>query len=376
MKRSILSAAILVCALTGLLLAARGSTLCSWDLRNNLWGPVHMLVRGQSPYSFETPYGPYAGVWMPVLPGALFFLGFLSCDVVSKVWLAAGMGGFVWVIWWAAGGKKPAHWAFAVCLFALLLFPPLWVHLQLGQFALLFAVLMAALASRFPVGRAAPFLLALGLAKPQLAMLVYPGLLLRAWREEGLWGALRLALATAGCAALFTIPLFLFYPGWTGNFMAITFMNIDNTWGQPTLFFWLPQTLGAAGVGIWALVALAGLGASLWFWARKDPRSAMAGSLAITPLVAPYAFSWDFVLLLPAFFLIFQRLGATAARLALALGVLAIDAALVASRWQRDISDGDQWWVPTAVLLVYLIALAVERVRRHGAEESHIKTVG
>ena len=50
---------------------------CGWDFRDALWGPVSMLVQHQTPYSFNTPYGPYPGTWMPTLLGTFFYFGYM-----------------------------------------------------------------------------------------------------------------------------------------------------------------------------------------------------------------------------------------------------------------------------------------------------------
>ena len=206
-------------------------------------------------------------------------------------------------------------------------------------------------------------MLVLGLTKPQLAILIYPGLFIHVWRTRGFRQAAWLVGSTGITAALLLIPLFLYYPAWLGDFLFITFDNLGKGWGLPTLFVQLPVYLGAAGYGVWAMVFLTALVTSLWLWSRENPKVALVASLAMTPMITPYASSWDFLLLLPAFFWLLIHLRSKAARAALLLGMLFVFAAQIAARWHQDISDGSQWWIPPGLILIYLISLAIENFR-------------
>jgi hypothetical protein len=106
---------------------------CGWDFHTALWGPVNMLIQYQPPYSYDTPYGPYPGVWMPTLLGMFFMFGYLSCDIASKLWLLAELAGFIWVIWMIGDYKMPSRRVFFICVFVLFFFPPLWLHIYRRQ---------------------------------------------------------------------------------------------------------------------------------------------------------------------------------------------------------------------------------------------------
>jgi hypothetical protein len=319
-----------------------------------------MLIHHQTPYSFNTPYGEYAGVWMPTAVGIFFPLGALSCDIASKIWLLAGLAGFVWVIWMIAGYKMPSRWVFFTCLMVLGFFPPLWLHIGLGQFSMLFVIFMMAGVYIPKLEPFLPLLLVLGLTKPQLAILIYPGLLLSVWQKQGFLPVLKLVLATTLCAGILTLPLFMFYPGWVNNFLLVTFNNLRVGWDFPTLFVQLPFLLGRAGYAVWGAVFLAALGGSLWFWWFRDAKTALLVSLAATPMVTPYASSWDFLLLMPGFFWLIVALRSRAARAALLLGVGFIIVLQIALRWRQDFADGRQWWIAPGLILVYLTSLAIE----------------
>lgn len=360
MNRKILFFVFPVVAFILLLYLTREVPYCGWDFHNSLWGPVNMLVHHSTPYTYDTPYGPYPGVWMPPSLGFFFFMGYFPCDPVQKLWLLAEIAGMIWAIWMIADYKFPRPWILAVCLIGFFLFPPLWFHIMLGQFPMLFVTMMMMVVYLPQVKRLTPLLLVLGLTKPQLAILVYPGLVISAWRKEGFRQAAWLVLSTGILAALCTIPLFLYFPGWLEDFLFITFKNFGVPWDLPTLFVQLPARLGTAGYLIWAMAFFAAIIISLWLWSQKDVKTALIFSLAMTPMVTPYASSWDFLLLIPAFFFLTIKLKTKAARAVLLLGMVSVFIAQIAARWNHPVNDGSQWWIPPTLILVYLLSLAVE----------------
>jgi hypothetical protein len=48
----------------GVIWFAANFSYVSWDFRNNLWGPAHLLVQGQSPYRLELFFERGNPVWM------------------------------------------------------------------------------------------------------------------------------------------------------------------------------------------------------------------------------------------------------------------------------------------------------------------------
>jgi len=298
-----------------------------------------------------------------------FWLGLMPCTVASKLWLLVEIAGFIWVIWMIGGARRPAPWIFAICLLAFFLFPPLYVHIILGQFSMLFVVLMIVKVYLPQASRWTPLLLAIGLTKPQLAILIYPGLLIQTWRQRGFRQAAWLVLSTVMCVLALTLPLFLFYPGWFQDFTFIIFDNFGKGWGLPTLFVQLPVLLGPLGYGIWGLVFVIALGITWYLWSTQDAKIALLASLALTPLVTIYASSWDFLLLLPAFFWLVFNLKSFMARFALLVGIIIVYIAQIAFRWQRDITDGSQWWIPPVMIGVYLLSLGLEHAGKLSLEK-------
>lgn len=319
-----------------------------------------MLVQHQSPYTYDAPYGPYPSVWMPTAIGMFFLVGFISCDMASKLWLTVEIVGFLWMMWAIADYKMPSRRAFFTCLLVFFLFPPLWTHAVLGQFSMMFAISMVIIVYVPQARRFTPFLLILGLAKPQLVILVYPGLMLSIWRREGFCQVLRLLALAAATVLLSLIPLTLSYPNWVENFVLISIKNLAGGWNLPSLFVQLPAHLGKIGYVIWAIVLILAMAVSTWLWIKKDPKIALIISLALTPMVTLYSWSWDLTLLLPAFFWLTIKLKSALARGTLFLGMASVIAIQIAARWGRDIDDSMQWWISPALIFVYLLSLAVE----------------
>jgi hypothetical protein len=343
--------------------------VCSWDFQHCIWGPAWLLVSGQPPYQFDAPYGPYLAVWWPQIIGALFWMGWLPCWPAAKLWLLVEICGLALSVWLLNCRKKPAPWQLGVILLAVFFFAPVYYHIELGQFSLLFLAMMVMVVflpgDGFPPRRLPwwlPLLLALGAAKPQLTVLVYPGVLAATLRRQGWYGVGRLALASAGWLAVCLVPLFIFYPGWVTGFLNVTNYNLNLQWNLPTLYLRLALTLGRTGQLIWLALFLSALALVLWLWLKKGARAGLIWSLGLTPMVTPYASSWDFTLLLPAFIWLLLKMRSRRARFALGCGMLLVDLGMVASRWGKsELPDASQWWIPPALLATYLLAMLVER---------------
>lgn len=360
MRWKYLFLALGICLIPLLYWASGSIPYCGWDFRNALWGPIYMLVHGQTPYTLTPFYGPFPGVWMPQTLGAFIWFGLLSCDAASKLWLFVEVCGYIGLAWLFDDRHHPRLWILAVCVLALFLFPPLTVHVILGQFSMLFAILMIALAF-FPQAQPwTPLLLAVGLTKPQLGILIYPGLMIYTWRRRGARAAAWMVLSTGLCVALLTLPLFAFYPGWVHDFIFVTADNLGKAWDLPTLFVQLPILLGQGGYIIWAFIFCIVFGISIWLWYSQDLQVAMIFSLALTPMVTTYASSWDFLLLLPAFYWILIKSRTKKGQIILLAGEAIVYCLIYAARWRHDIQDASQWWIPPAMLFVFIVSLSID----------------
>jgi len=356
--------AFIIAALAGIWFAP-APVICSWDFHNSLWGPANMVLHGLTPYTFHPPYSPpywpVPAVWMPQSIGAFIWLGMLPCSIASKLWFVVEIGGLLAVVWILAGRRLPSRGLFAASLLLIFLFPPLYYHFLLGQYAILFLTLVLLVVYVPGIWIATSLILAIALAKPQLGILVYPGILIWVWRTRGTGAMFRLFIFTVLSVTLLTLPLFFGYPAWPNDFLYVTTSNLGKPWELPTLYVLLTVGLGRTGFIIWLSLFLAVACLCMWLWLKRDAKIAVLISLALTPVVTTYASSWDFVLLLPALIGLLLHVKTTFARVMLVGGAFLLDIIIIATRWHNDISDGSQWWIPLALLIIMAMGLWSER---------------
>lgn len=270
----------------------------STDFYNELWGPTRLLTKGQSPYHTASLNPILPAVWLPMVIGVFSPLGLLNAEIAARVWFIVNVLELLLMIGWSLRGKWTVYSTVLVG-FLVFFFPPVLNHILLGQFAITAIVCLLA-SAHFAEKRndwLAAFLLALGLAKPQLGILAVFGLGVHYFRIGGFKLLLRFGAQTFLAAVLMSLPLFIAYPAWIPDWIASAQSNY--TWIQPSLFSTLTQFFGASGTIPWALVALGGCIICLHIWKNNPPLPAMTWSLALTLIISPYLWSWDFVLLLP-----------------------------------------------------------------------------
>lgn len=342
------------------------SSQWGWDFRNNLWSPTHLLLDGRSPYRIDQLYDANS-VWLPPAIGAFLPLGALPLDIAIKTWFIINLGVFFAIVGLSLRTAKPQPILLAVTLIALLLFPPLTSHLLLGQYSL-WIVLLSLLAAEGIKRRWSPVLIgvciALALPKPQLLLLVLPGLCISVIRHHpknnlqkrfiaaGLW-----LLLSGIWGVIFTLPLWLGYPNWVEDFLWA--MNRNAPWIQPSsleLLRTLTQNKGVAWLlwGIWCVVML---GLTGWLAWHKSPDSATRWILALTPIVTPYVWSWDFVLLLPVMIHTLFACQRWVTRGIWFIGYGIIWEGILQQRLnaQAITSDEHFWWIPYALLVLMVM---------------------
>ena len=94
------------------------------------------------------------------------------------------------------------------------------------------------------------------------------------------------------------------------------------------------------------MLALGVFGINVWLWARRPSEDAVVWSLALTLLVTPYVWSWDFVMLVPLMVWAISHLESEISRALTGLGYVAIWGLMVWIRLHTDGSDHRLWWVP------------------------------
>ncbi len=344
-----------------------------WDFRNNLWSPTYLLLQGKSPYRIDQLFDANS-VWLPPVIGVFLPLGAFPLDIAIKTWFIMTLGVFVGIVVLSMPPQKPSPIFLLWVLLILLLFPPLVSHLLLGQYSL-WIVLILLVAARGITRQWAVFLLgiciALASAKPQLLLLAVPTLgvgLLRYQQKNNhgnsLWVVIQLLLMTGMWGFIFTLPLWIGYPNWLTDFWWALGRNAD--WIQPSSLntFRLLTQSDPLGTLLWALWSLAVLGFVTWLAWHQPFDAAMRWSLALTPLVTPYVWSWDFVLLLPVMLhsLLMCQRWLTRGIWSLGYGIIwwgILQQRLNASN--SSASDEHFWWIPYAVLALVFIVNRLNR---------------
>lgn len=321
----------------------------SWDFRNNLWGPTHLLLTGRSPYIISQLFTGSNSVWLPTSIGAYLPLGLLPEVQATNLWAVMNILLYGMVIWRSTQQRQPALIWITVAGVGMYIFPSFVSLVQLGQFGVLatFLMLMAARQSEVNRPLVAGLLVALATAKPQLILLPVLGLLIVFWKH-GRGSAARFVVITAIWCVLMTLPLWVFYSDWIPGFRAA--LGSNPGWHQPSAFVLLPYHLGVLGVLIYGVLALGIFAANWRIWQVLPPTRAVAWSLALNLLITPYAWSWDFVLLVP---LLVQTLFALKngwLKLVFIAGYGLCLYLMIALRFSSDNSDWLFWWVPWVLM--------------------------
>ena len=341
------------------------SQLSLWDFRNNLWGPAYLQWNGQSPYNIGVLFPRGNAVWFPPVIGFFGFLGALPQAQASMLWTILNILALLVLIMLAIDYRpSPGRLAFAFMASFLLL--PTVTHLRLGQFSLILTLTLL-LAAKFlmadhmaGVGSS----LALAVTKPQLLILAVPGLVQKVWQHARWRGIWRLMIWSTLFLLLFCLPLFLRYPAWVGDFRRALQQN--PAWLQPVLWRLLPGWWGWPGRLIVVGLLLLAFAANVFLWRRLPAYEAMLWSLAMTPLVTPYVWGWDFVLLLPLFLHVLFRIKSRKVLLFLVVSYWLGWAASIGVSLATDNSNHHYWWLSWQLFLIAGIALLWENSQNWG----------
>jgi hypothetical protein len=240
-----------------------------------------------------------------------------------------------------------------IVLIAFFLFPATVAHLRLGQFTLIATWLWLQIIS-FECPVANPkisLLIALSLSKPQLNILVLPGLCVAYIHRYGLKQTAHLLGWLTFWIILSTLPFFIAHPLWLQDFMAAQRSN-PSTWLQPSLFLLLRLHFGTLGGVISAFIASMIIGLTVWLWLRQSNYTAMLWSLALTPLITPYVWSWDFVMIAPLWINTVFRLTTLKRQLFLGVAYLGCWVGMMSIELSHDVSNHRYWWVSWYLMLV------------------------
>ncbi len=341
----------------------------SWDFRNNLWGPTHLIWSGGSAYKIKTLFPDSNAIWFPQIIGLFLPLGLLPENQATNLWLTCNiilLLGLTWFLSFQAAQGKPKPIYLGILVFTVFLFPPTVTHLTLGQVDIL--ILASVISGTYAIERnrlvLGGFLFAIALVKPQQCIVFLPGIIAyllfsrREWRS-----VLKLLLATCFWGFALTTPLWLSSPGWTNDFL---YNLLDNpNWSQPTIFSILSNKFGILGIFFWFILYIMILALSIQIWLKYKLTNAVLWSLALTTLINPYMWSWDFVLLLPLYIYTAIRLSNTLARLSLLFFYIGCFILSIISL-QLVYSDAVLWWFPLTLIIGITASIIINQ--KHNQE--------
>ena len=228
----------------------------SWDFRNNLWAPAHLLLRGQDPYIVKEHFPGTNALWLPMTIGLFLPLGMLDASVASNLWLLANIFMLGVIIWMSHDIDRKSPVILAFFLLVILLSPVVISHLYFGQVTIFF-VLMAFLAVRWrhkSEGFLSGLLVAASLAKPQLAILFIPGLMVAIWNDKKWRGIFLFSTGIALGLLILSLPFWLAYPEWWRSYLEA--LQHNPIWAHPNLYSLLQIWFEQTGLVIWVLMAL------------------------------------------------------------------------------------------------------------------------
>ena len=357
--------------LTGLLIALacifiiQFSYSPGWDFRNNLWGPAHLAIHGKSPYNISLLFDGSNAIWLPMAISVFLPVGLLPLQIASNLWWLLNGMGLIIIVWLSSGHKRPPKLLFSITLLLSFLFPPTISHFDLGQITILICMLLIVVSvydnKLHPFITASIF--ALSISKPQLMIFVIPGYLSSYFKENGSSRTLILFLFFICAICALSVPLFILYPGWFGDFVGN--LNSNPVWAHPSSLFLLRYSYGETGFLLWAILFVIGQIINIVFWIRLPRNEAMTRGLVLTLLFSPYIWSWDFILLLP---LMIQKLFQSSTRkstVIIMIGYFTCWGIIAYMKVSGYSSDYLFWWIPW-YLLSFLFLSHIKRLKLGG----------
>lgn len=346
-RHDIFRPVILTLAVFCLFLALQPVTRSQTDFYNNLWAPVHLLVRGGSPYD-TTPLRPeLPALWMPASVGFYSFLGFFDFETAQEIWFLMNSAGLAVLLYLSMPRSRSILFLLAGVLFVYF-FPPTINHFALRQISILSALSLL-LAARFSERTwLSAIFLALGMAKPQIGFLVLFGLCIHQFRLGGFPRLFRYGLQTMLAVLILSLPLFLAEPNWMPDWIASLRAN-NVEWTHPSILFPLRRWLGNWNYLPWGGLVAGSFWLAAWLWIKFPPHLAAIWSLGLTVVVTPYVWSWDFVLLLPAFVYVLSSVDWRGIVI-MVVGYCIVWGGMAFIQLSASFHNSRFWWVPTGLM--------------------------
>jgi hypothetical protein len=292
--------------------------------------------------------------------GLFFPLGLIPLQQASNIWFLANFICLLSIVWISSGSRRPPILLLVIGTTVGGLFPSSIEHLRLGQITLLITLaflLVALWEDRIPALLSA-FLIAVGLSKPQLAVLVLPGLMFHMVRKYGPKRAFQFTALVVASILILTIPLFLAFPNWLPD-LALELQS-NPSWAQPSSLYVLRIVVPGYGEFAWIVLAIVLSGINIRLWMKKPRQEAILWSLALTPLMTPYVWTWDFVMMLPLFINSLFRVKSKVSLSVLLVGYIAAWLVVAGMKLHGQVSDDCYWWMPWYLVATVLFGGYVE----------------
>lgn len=336
----------------------------SWDFRNNLWGPSYLLLHNQNPYHIKLLFTDSNAVWLPPAIGLFSFLGAFPFETSRVLWLLINLTAFFIVCLLIL---QPVRSLSELCWILLLaLFPSTIVNFTMGQFSIfsLFAmVFLAKFYSQIPPWITGLFL-ALLFTKPQLIIFCLPVFIFRLMLEKGTVSVLIQIIWIATGLLISSSPLIIGSENWI--YQLIENLKGNTRWLQPNPYSFLVQQIGLPPLIGFFFFAIA-LSFLFYYSYAHNMYDSIILSMAITTLLSPFIWSWDFVLLLPLVISSYKKNNIKIARLIILLGFSAITLFYSVIKISGYNSDDLFIWVPPSILILLLLANQIENKFYNGA---------
>jgi Gpi18-like mannosyltransferase len=308
-------------------------------------------------------------IWFPQVIGVFFLLGLLPQYAATNIWLILNIVlllTFTWYLFHQSGQAKPKPLHFGILVVAVFLFPPTIRHLILGQVDIL--LIVSIIAGIYAIEKnqlaLAGFLFSLALVKPQHSIVVLPSLMgYLLFNRKVLRDAFRFFGAICFFAIIQTAPLWVSSSIWFRDFLSNLQRNPN--WAQPNVFSMLLNKFGVFALIFWFLLYIIILILSFQIWSKCNPQKAVLWSLALTTIISPYLWSWDFILLLPLLLDTAIDLSNSLARLTLLIFYVACLYSSIITLQGGNASDAVFWWFPIVLIIGIVASMTIDRVYRN-----------
>jgi hypothetical protein len=327
-----------------------------WDFRNNLYLPIYLLLQQQSPYNIHVLVSQSNAVWLPMVFGIYLPFGYLNLQQANNFWWLANISALAAMTFITIGQKYPPRLKLILTVLLIFLFPSTASHLFLGQISILIClafVVVIWFGERIPTW-VVGFLFAFSLTKPQLSFVFIFSYFYTEYRQLGWRGIWKLGLWSLMGIVVLCLPMILIYPNWYRDFISNLMMNLP--WAHPSIIVMLNRSFGLVGkmlswifIGFGIIMAFIGI-------ERLGKKEGLLWSLALTPIISLYIWSWDFVFLYPLMiYSIFQQKTCFKSTL-LFCGYFIVMTGFMTMKFIGTVEDSLNWWGPWTLIAITIIA--------------------